>query len=196
MSLLRQGMGLLVRRPVSFLSPQFSTRGLRTIRNQDNAAATHTKTEMLEENKEDPMEVSEFFSKVNQEISCQTDRKRLFAVVHLYGNQHLFSEGDYILLRKYFNIDLGTRIKLEKVMVVGGDNLTLVGRPVLDRDLVHVEATVVEKTMSHTINNSIAVPRRAKYRRWSFNRLPLTILRINQVRICHPINQSPEHIHT
>lgn len=168
------------------------------MKSDDQASSvSHTRTEMLEEDSQiDPPEVSEFFSKINQEIKTKVNKKRLFAICHLYAHQYLFTEGDYIMIMKYFNIDIGTRIKLEKVMLVGGDNFTLLGRPVLDRDLVNVEATVVEKTMSNTINQVHMVPRRANYRRWRFDRLPLTILRINSIRICHPINESPEHIHS
>ena len=204
-SLTKFGIACMARR-MSLLSIKSSTflgttsqsfRGIRTVKSSDHqAAASHTKTEILEdETHGDPPEVAEFFSKINQEITMNANKKRLFAICHLYGNQHMFSEGDYILLRKYFGVEIGTKIKLEKVMLVGGDNITLIGRPVLDRDLVHVEATVVEKTMSHTVNNIIAVPRRQKHRRWMFDRLPLTILRINKIHICHPINESPENIH-
>lgn len=198
MAFMSTRMSLLsLKSPTSLGATSQSFRGIRTVKSSDRqAAASHTKTEMLEEETHgDPPEVTEFFSKINQEITMNANKKRLFAICHMYGNQHLFSEGDYILLRKYFGVEIGTKIKLEKVMLVGGDNITLVGRPVLDRDLVHVEATVVEKTMSHTVNNILAVPRRQKYRRWRFDRFPLTILRINKIHICHPINESPENIH-
>ena len=36
-------------------------------------------------------------------------------------------------------------------MCVGGKDFTLYGRPLLHRDLVNVEATVIEKTLSHTV---------------------------------------------
>jgi hypothetical protein len=37
-----------------------------------------------------------------------------------------------------------------QVLLIGGTDFTLLGRPILPNDLVHVEATVVEKTLSHT----------------------------------------------
>ena len=43
----------------------------------------------------------------------------------------------------------GQRIRLEKILLVGSSDFTLVGRPLLPRDLVNVEATVVEKSLSH-----------------------------------------------
>ena len=47
-------------------------------------------------------------------------------------------------------VDIGTRITLDKVTLVGSRDFTLLGRPVLPRDLVRVEATVVEKNLSKT----------------------------------------------
>ena len=43
----------------------------------------------------------------------------------------------------------GQRIRLEKILLVGAFDFTLMGRPLLPRDLVNVEATVVEKSLSH-----------------------------------------------
>ena len=44
---------------------------------------------------------------------------------------------------------LGQRIRLEKVLLVGSKDFTLIGRPFLPRDQISVEATVVEKTLTH-----------------------------------------------
>ena len=44
---------------------------------------------------------------------------------------------------------IGQRIKIEKVLLIGSKDFTLIGRPLLPRDLINVEATVVEKTLSH-----------------------------------------------
>ena len=172
-----------------------SLRNLRTIRSEDRAAASHTKTELIEDGlRYDPKDVSDFFDKVNEEITTQLPRKRLFAVVYLYAAQHLMTEGDIILVRKYFPAEVGARVKIERVLLVGSENLTLVGRPVLDRDLVHVEATVIEKTLSHVYSDVRHVPRRSCHWRWRFNRYPLTFLRINKIRVCHKINESPRDV--
>ena len=45
--------------------------------------------------------------------------------------------------------DIGQRIRLEKVLLVGSKDFTLIGRPFLPRDQISVEATVVEKTLTH-----------------------------------------------
>lgn len=38
----------------------------------------------------------------------------------------------------------------KQVLLVGGRDFTLVGRPILPQDLVSVNATVIEKDLSHT----------------------------------------------
>lgn len=172
-----------------------SLRTLRTVRSEDRAAASHTKTELIEDGlRYDPKDVNDFFDKVNHEIETELPRKRLFAIVYLYALQHLITEGDFIMIRKFFPAEVGARVKIERVLLVGSDNLTLVGRPVLDRDLVHVEATVIEKTLSHCYSDCRHVPRRSNYWRWRFNRFPLSFLRINKIRVCHKINESPREV--
>ena len=64
--------------------------------------------------------------------------------------QRKFTEGDLIMLNSDLGIDIGTRITIDKVTLVGSRDFTLMGRPVLPRDLARVEATVVEKNLSKT----------------------------------------------
>lgn len=168
---------------------------LRTVRNQEQAASA-IKTQIITDEpcEEERKNLDNFWSKINQEIVEKLLKKRLFAVAHIYGKMHLFTVGDYIMFQKYFPAEIGTKIKIEKVCLVGSDNLTLVGRPVLDRDLVHIEATLVEKTMTHTINNIIIVPRKCNYRRWNFNRKALSVVRINEIKVCHKLNESQDEV--
>ena len=64
------------------------------------------------------------------------------------------------MLDSDLGVDIGTRITLDKVTLVGSRDFTLLGRPVLPRDLVRVEATVVEKNLSKTevCNSAVLVP--------------------------------------
>lgn len=48
--------------------------------------------------------------------------------------------------------------------MVGGKDFTLLGCPLLDPDLVRVEATVIEKTLSHT-KLKFRMLKRQNYRR-------------------------------
>ncbi|XP_011797702.1 PREDICTED: 39S ribosomal protein L21, mitochondrial isoform X1 [Colobus angolensis palliatus] len=73
---------------------------------------------------------------------------RLFAVVHFASRQWKVTSEDLILVGNELDLACGERIRLEKVLLVGADNFTLLGKPLLRKDLVRVEATVIEKTES------------------------------------------------
>lgn len=172
-----------------------AARSIRTVKVTEQAAAPKLQTHYLPDTDgEDRARLSEFFDKVNRDIEEKRGRARLFAICHMYGQQHTFTEGDYIMVRKHFPAAIGTRIKLEKCMLVGGENVTLIGRPILDRDLVHIEATLVEKTMSQTNTNLVLIPKRGGYRRWHMTRKALSVLRINEIKICHPLNESQSEV--
>ncbi|KAI2808996.1 hypothetical protein RDWZM_003546 [Blomia tropicalis] len=133
------------------------------------------------------------FDKVNQEIESK-NLGQTFAVVHLYGRQLLVHIGDIVSLQKSIPADIGETIKLEKCLLVGNKNFTLIGRPVLNRDLVQVEATIIEKTMTQTFFNMFHIPRKRGYRNYRFQRYPLTMLRINEITVCHPLNTTQKRI--
>jgi len=144
-----------------------------------------------EESNEELVEMNKLFKKVNELISKEKCGQN-FAVIHLFGNQFLVHNNDIISFRNSIPADIGQTIKLEKCLLVGNDYFTLIGRPLLNRDLVQIEATVIEKTMTQTYFNVVAIPRNHRYRRWRFQRFPLSLLRINQIEICHPLNRTQD----
>uniref|UniRef100_A0A914UWH4 Large ribosomal subunit protein bL21m n=1 Tax=Plectus sambesii TaxID=2011161 RepID=A0A914UWH4_9BILA len=73
---------------------------------------------------------------------------RLFAVVHMDGQQFKVTENDVIILHHNRPLDIGDRIRLEKVLMVGAKDFSLFGRPLLPAKLAEVEATVIEKTLT------------------------------------------------
>ena len=77
------------------------------------------------------------------------DHGRLFAIIGVDLNQWKITEGDLLMLLKETGASLGQRIRLEKVLLVGSKDFSLIGRPLLPRDLINVEATVVEKSLGH-----------------------------------------------
>ncbi|KAI1724623.1 ligand-gated ion channel domain-containing protein [Ditylenchus destructor] len=83
-------------------------------------------------------------SDISAVISDQTNR--LFAVVFIHKRQYKVSTGDIIHVEGNYPVDVGDQIKLEKVLLAGGEDFTLVGRPLLNADYVKVNATVIEKT--------------------------------------------------
>ncbi|KAK0132723.1 39S ribosomal protein L21, mitochondrial [Merluccius polli] len=85
--------------------------------------------------------------KVNSLITNE-DYGRLFAVVHFASRQWKVTNEDLILIENHIPAGCGDRIRMEKVLMVGGENFTLIGRPLIGKELVRVEATVIEKTES------------------------------------------------
>lgn len=116
---------------------------------------------------------------------------RLFAVVFVAGKQRLVTPEDLIVVQGTFPPNIGDKIRLEKVMCVGGRDFTLYGRPLLSKDLVNVEATVVEKTLSHCRVYFYSL-RRNNSRKTKFNRDTHTLLRINSVEVMHKIDELPK----
>lgn len=78
------------------------------------------------------------------------DISRLFAVVHIRGLQRKVTTEDLVIVHGSFPPNIGERIRLEKVLLVGSKDFTLIGKPLLSRTLVNVEATVIEKTLTHS----------------------------------------------
>ncbi|XP_041641403.1 39S ribosomal protein L21, mitochondrial isoform X3 [Cheilinus undulatus] len=120
-------------------------------------------------------------SAVNQKI-LQQDFGRLFAVVHIAGRQWKVTPEDLILLENHIDAECGERIRMEKVLLVGAEEFTLIGRPLLGKDLVRVEATVIEKTESWPKIHMVFW-KRHRYQRTKTIIQPQTVLRINSIQL-------------
>ncbi|XP_008561741.1 PREDICTED: 39S ribosomal protein L21, mitochondrial [Galeopterus variegatus] len=133
----------------------------------------------------DPVEETrhhrEVVGKVN-ELIATGQYGRLFAVVHFASHQWKVTSEDLILIGNELDLACGERIRLEKVLLVGADNFTLLGKPLLGRDLVRVEATVIEKTESWPKVN-MKFRKRKNFRKKRIIVTPQTILRINTIEI-------------
>lgn len=164
-------------------------RHVRTGSNQISEATVITDTDV----KNEIVNVENLFERINEKIKLD-ECGRQFAVVHLYGKQHLIHEGDLLMVRNFVPANNGERIKLEKCLVVGNANFTLFGRPLLDRDLVNVQATVVEKLMSHTIARLYSKKRPHPIHKFRPQRYALTVLRINEISLCHKLNETQTQI--
>jgi len=112
---------------------------------------------------------------------------RLFAVVHVMGSQRKVTDGDLLVVQGHWPPTTGERLLLDKVLLAGCADFTLVGRPILEPGLVTVEATVIEKSLSHT-RTTFRKYKRKNHRRINFCRIPLTTLRINRVRLHGPVD--------
>ncbi|XP_004065534.1 39S ribosomal protein L21, mitochondrial [Oryzias latipes] len=118
-------------------------------------------------------------SAVNRRIQNQ-DFGRLFAVVHFAGRQWKVTNEDLILIENHIDAECGERIRVEKVLLVGAEDFTLVGRPLLGRELARVEATVIEKTESWP-KVHMRFWKRHRYQRKRIIVQPQTVLRINSI---------------
>ncbi|XP_012521069.1 PREDICTED: 39S ribosomal protein L21, mitochondrial isoform X2 [Propithecus coquereli] len=133
----------------------------------------------------DPVEETrhhtEVVGKVN-ELIATGQYGRLFAVVHFAGHQWKVTSEDLILVENGPDVACGERIRLEKVLLVGAENFTLLGKPLLGKDLVRIEATVIERTESWPKIN-MKFKRRKNYRKKKIIVTPQTVLRINTIEI-------------
>lgn len=132
---------------------------------------------------------SDSIIKIVNEAVIQNNR--LFAVVHICGKQFKVTDNDLVLIDGYWPPNVGDRIKFQKVLLVGGKDFTLIGRPILDQDTVSVTATVVDKDLSHTRTNFQRIKRK-QYMRINFVRKEITILRINSVNITQNIENTKD----
>lgn len=75
-----------------------------------------------------------------------------------------------------------------QVLVAGGDDFSLIGRPILHDNLVDVQATVIEKTISHTRTN-FKKKRRKQYMNIKFQRSANSMIRINSITVSGRLNE-------
>lgn len=154
---------------------------------------------------EDESEAKDLIKNVNKQVA-ENNEGRLFAVVHLCGKQFKVTAGDIILVEGYWPPDTGDSIKLEKVsflgeffiffilkfclkvLLVGGSDFSLIGRPLLDQKLINVQATIIEKTLTHTKTN-FRKKRRKQYKRINFYRAQNTMIRINSIEVTGQIDE-------
>ncbi|KAF6027288.1 MRPL21 [Bugula neritina] len=118
--------------------------------------------------------------RINEQIS-QNSHGRLFAVIYIGGHQFKVTTEDLLLIRTNRRFpDVGDRICIEKVLLVGGKDFTMVGRPLLNN--VRVEATVVEKTLSHRKIWFYFI-RRKGVKKLKLIQDFLTVIRINSIEV-------------
>ncbi|XP_030055370.1 large ribosomal subunit protein bL21m [Microcaecilia unicolor] len=133
----------------------------------------------------DPTEEAEQHAEVVQKINnliAAGQYGRLFAIVHFASRQWKVTSEDLILIQNFVDAECGDRIRLEKVLLVGSDDFTLIGKPLLGLDLVRIEATIIEKTDSSP-KIWMKFWRRHRYRRQKILVHPQTLLRINSIEI-------------
>lgn len=113
----------------------------------------------------------------------QLTRRRLFAVIHMFGRQRLVTSGDIFMLNHHLPLECGDRLLINKCLVLGGKEFSIIGRPLIDNELFKISATVIEKTMTDHRCFYRHVPRDHGNQKFFFQASPRTILRINEIEI-------------
>lgn len=101
-----------------------------------------------------------------------------FAVVYCGNHQYKISVGDVIAVQR-LRAEIGSRIALKKVLMVGGPRFTAIGRPLLEN--VRVTAEVEEQKRMRNIISLFATPGRRRMR-WVDAPHAATILRIREIQ--------------
>lgn len=110
-------------------------------------------------------------------------KQRLFAVIHLFGKQRLITTGDLLLTDNAIPLECGQKLLLNKCLVLGGKDFSIIGKPLVDKELFRIDATVVEKTMTDTKLNYRHTPRNHGITKSFYYALPRTVLRINNIEL-------------
>ena len=106
----------------------------------------------------------------------------MYAVIQSGGKQYRVSPGDLLRVEK-LNGEVGDQITFEDVLLVGGDDESRVGQPVVPG------ASVVGTIVDQTRGDKIVVfkfKRRKMYRRKTGHRQYLTAVRIEEIKTAEP----------
>lgn len=141
---------------------------------------------------QDEQKMKETLERVNAQIK-DGSYGRLFAVIAMEFHQHKITAGDLLQLNYDIGAPNGTRLRLDKALLIGSKDFTLMGRPLLPRDLVRITATVVEKCLSHT-KVTFMLKRKERFRKekYRFMRHYTTTLRINSIDLLKPVDQTED----
>lgn len=143
------------------------------------------------ENKSLPETTKDIIATCNKLATEQVSRN--FAIVHLLGKQWRVTDGDLLVVEGYWPPNIGDEIRLDKVLLAGTKDFSLIGRPLVQSGLVDVTATIISKGLSHT-RTHFKKKRRKQFMRVNFQRAQQTILRINSVEIGNKINEAPKNV--
>lgn len=159
---------------------------------QQAELATQDLSTLKQVDKKEQQKCNEVFNKINEQLA-KNEEGRMFAVVHLCGKQFKVTAGDIILVEGYWPPTIGDELRLEKVLLAGAKDFTLIGAPILEPGLVDVRATIIEKTLTHT-KTHFKKKRRKQYLRINFQRSPNTMIRINSIEVVLKINEPSKQL--
>ncbi|CAB4069169.1 RP-L21 [Lepeophtheirus salmonis] len=132
----------------------------------------------------------ETIGSVNTQIRDK-NHGRLFAIVSLRSHQHKVTDEDLLMIQGDIGAPVGKKIILNKLLLIGSQDFTLIGRPLLPRDLARVEATVVEKAPSET-KVRLDFIRRNNHLRYKFANNIHTTIRINRISFINELEKTDD----
>lgn len=107
---------------------------------------------------------------------------RYFAVVYLAGKQFKVTTEDLIMVKSpLYGTEVGDEIRLEKVLLLGARDFTLIGRPILPTSQVEVKAMLIEKTLEHP-HLWFQFHRRRRHRKMRVFQDNVAVLRITKIQ--------------
>jgi large subunit ribosomal protein L21 len=112
-----------------------------------------------------------------EEISATANEK--FAVIQLSGTQYKVAIDDVVVSNLIHGYDIGECMEIKDVLLVGTQNDTVVGRPLVSG------ATVVLEVEEHTKDEKVVIfkrKRRKNYKRTTGFRRDVTIMRVVDIR--------------
>lgn len=125
-------------------------------------------------------ELNDTINKIQKDAAIDLKNKKVFVVVHIAGSQFKVAHNDVLMINQKIAAECGDLIKLEKVLAIGGRNFTLFGQPLLKREMVNVEAMVMEKTKGEK-KHVFKKKKRKGYKRWKGHRQDLSVLKIKKI---------------
>ncbi|CAK9298482.1 unnamed protein product [Gordionus sp. m RMFG-2023] len=114
----------------------------------------------------------------------------IFAIIYLYGEQYKITNYDIIRCHGFLPAQMGEVIKLDKVLVMGGKDFSLFGRPFLPSDMINITATVIERGLTHMYTDFRHWKKPFSKSRMRITRYNRTVLRINNLSL----NYTPEQM--
>lgn len=91
------------------------------------------------------------------------------AVIQAGGKQYVVSEGDKLKIEKMDEIEAGSKIKLDKVLLVNDGKKTSIGMPYLDGAVVEAEVVKVgrsRKVIVFRYHNKTRYQKKNTHRQW------------------------------
>jgi len=163
----------------------FQIAGLRGSARQLRAALAPRQEYIRDLTHEERTTSKDIIDCVNRQVE-QGVAGRLFAVVSFRELQFKVTVNDLVCLESDLCVPVGTKITLNKALLVGGSDFTLVGRPLVDPEMFKIEGTVIEFTQQEPTLGYKSLPRQRIHSTHFIIRY-FSIVRITNIEVMKPL---------